>query len=144
MARSASALTASTIDIRPRPLPIEMFWRKTRSTRSGVTVATSSAGRPDSVLSRIVASAFAEMPDGFSTAKWSCQRAVRPRDGPGVGLGLALRDQMCPGERTRRDLGRDLAKRVSIADEQIRTVGRVVEHRKGVNELLEFRWIRHG
>ena len=51
------------------PLPIEMFCRKIFSTISVLTVAISAAGRPDSVLSRIAASAFAEMPDGFSTAK---------------------------------------------------------------------------
>src|SRR4029079_17160449 len=36
-ARSASVRTAPTIDIRPMPLPIEMFWRKTRSTNLGET-----------------------------------------------------------------------------------------------------------
>ena len=53
------------------PLPIEMLRRKMRSTMSQSTVATSAAGRPERVLSRIDASALAEMPDGFSTAKCS-------------------------------------------------------------------------
>jgi hypothetical protein len=42
-----------------------------RATISGLTCATSRAGRPESVLSRITASAFADTPDGFSTAKYS-------------------------------------------------------------------------
>ena len=40
-----------------------------RSTISGETVAISAGVRPESVLSSIVAIAFAEIPDGFSTAK---------------------------------------------------------------------------
>ena len=38
--RLARVLTAFTIDIRPMPFPIEMFWRNTCSTMSGVTWAT--------------------------------------------------------------------------------------------------------
>lgn len=68
-ARLASARTASTIDISPIPFPIEMFWRKIRSTMDGSTRATSSARRPESVRSRMDARALAETPDGFSTAK---------------------------------------------------------------------------
>jgi Tol biopolymer transport system component len=68
-ARLASARTASTIDISPIPLPIEMFWRKIRSTMDGSTRAMSSGRRPESVRSRMDARALAETPDGFSTAK---------------------------------------------------------------------------
>ena len=68
-ARFASACTASTIDISPMPLPIEMFWRKIRSTISGPTCAISAGGSPDSVVSRMAARAFADTPEGFSTAK---------------------------------------------------------------------------
>jgi hypothetical protein len=67
----ARACTACTIDISPMPLPIEMFCLKIFSTMSELTVAISDAGRPDSVLSRIAARALAEIPDGFSTAKYS-------------------------------------------------------------------------
>ena len=67
----ASARTASTIDISPIPLPIEMFWRKIRSTIELSIRAMSSGGSPESVRSRMDASARAETPDGFSTAKCS-------------------------------------------------------------------------
>jgi len=46
-----------------------MFCRKICSTIPQSTVAMSGAGRPERVRSRIAASAFAETPDGFSTAK---------------------------------------------------------------------------
>jgi Tol biopolymer transport system component len=65
----ASARTASTIDMSPMPLPIEMFWRKMRSTMELSMRAISSGGSPESVRSRIDASARADTPDGFSTAK---------------------------------------------------------------------------
>ena len=45
-ASRVSACTASTIDLRPRPLPIEMFCRNTRSTMPGSRARTSSAGWP--------------------------------------------------------------------------------------------------
>src|SRR5215470_1268212 len=55
----------------PMPLPIEMFCRKICSTMPQSTVAISDGGSPESVLSRIAASALAEMPEGFSTAKYN-------------------------------------------------------------------------
>src|SRR5688572_6081031 len=70
-ARLASVRTASTMDIRPSPLPIEMFCRKMRSTMEVSIWAICSGGRPDSDRSRMAASAFADTPDGFSTAKCS-------------------------------------------------------------------------
>ena len=71
IALRASIRTASTIDMSPRPFPIEMFCRNTCSTISGVTCATCSGRRPERPLSRIAASAFADTPDGLSTAKYS-------------------------------------------------------------------------
>ena len=88
----ASVRTAWTIDISPMPLPIEMFCRKIRSTMSVLTVAISEAGRPESVLSRIAASALAEMPDGFSTAKYSFSVPSGCFCAHDVRVGLALRD----------------------------------------------------
>ena len=46
-ARFASACTAFTIAISPMPLPMEMFWRKMRSTIEQSVLAMSSGGRPD-------------------------------------------------------------------------------------------------
>jgi len=53
-------------------LPIEMFWRKMRSTIDESMAAMRSGGSPDSDFWRIAASALAETPEGFSTAKCRC------------------------------------------------------------------------
>ena len=90
-ARAASARTALTIPISPMPLPIEMFCRKICSTISGDDRLDLSGVSPDSVFCRIAASALADTPDGFSTAKCSVQRPVRILHRPRVRIRLALR-----------------------------------------------------
>ena len=116
--------------MRPMPLPIEMLRRKMRSTMSQSTVATSAAGRPESVLSRMVASAFAETPDGFSTAKCSLSVPSGLFIAQTICVRLALRDVMLLGERPRRDFRRDFLKLIGVAQEQVRPVG-------GIGKLVE-------
>ena len=126
-ARRASERTASTIDIRPMPLPIEMFCRKMRSTMDGSTCAIASAGSPDSERWRIAASALADTPDGFSTAKCSVSVPSGRLHRPDVGVGLALRDLMRLVERPRRDLGRHLAELIGVAEKQAGAIRRIRE-----------------
>ena len=108
LARFASVLTASTIAINPMPLPIEMLRRKMRSTMSQSTFAISAAGSPESDLSRIVASARAEMPGRILDREVQLQRAVRLLQSPDVGIGLALRDVILLRKWPCGDLRRDL------------------------------------
>ena len=67
--RFRQRLHGFTIDISPMPLPMEMFCRKMLFDDVAVDRGDLGGGQPDSVLSRIAASALAETPDGFSTAK---------------------------------------------------------------------------
>ena len=64
------------------------------------------------------------------------QRAIRPVDGPDVRFRLAVRHQMLAGERTRRNLGRDLAKLIRVVDQEVRPFGRIVHCREQLEQVL--------
>jgi hypothetical protein len=50
---------------------------------------------------------------------------------------------MILGERPSSDLRRNLAKRIGVADEEIRALGLIVEHGERVDELLKFFGVWH-
>ena len=65
----AAPRTILTIPISPRDFPIESSRPKMRYTTSAGMLSICSGGTPERVLPRMAASAMAEMPCGFSTAK---------------------------------------------------------------------------
>ena len=93
--------------------------------------------RPDSVDWRMEASAFAEMPDGFSTAKCSVGRAVGLWHEPDVRLRLAVRDLVLLRIRRRGHVRRHGPELVGEADQQVGAVDRVGHQREGVEHVLK-------
>ena len=94
-------------------------------------------GKAGSERCRIAASALADTPEGFSTAKCRVERPVGLLHRPHVGVGLALRHLVRLVERPRRDLRRHFAELIRVAEEHVRSIGRIGEHVERVEDGLQ-------